>query len=442
MVFPDHFLLFLAGLPGVRRGIRWLWDQGPKGADIPNYRWVVMGLFSTCQTTGWMFPSTLGLLLPAISADLSLSPSQQGLLSSSAFWGNLALGIPISWWVSRYRPKTLTTVALALGALFFFVQGWAPVFAVLLAGRLFFGIAHLTAQPARALLTTQWFADREVVLATTFDNALFGLIVGVGFSATPFLLKSLGNDWRMTFNIFGAVFAAFTLLWMLLGRERVTAEYRRREVPREAGLVRGAVMHRDLWIAGLGFMGPAMATTAFISFFPTLMLDSYGVSLKWSGVLLGLTHLIGGASGLGFGYFVFVGGKRNHLLVVLGLLLAGTYMGMTLTGSLPLLLVLACINGIAWGYWPTLATVPYQLPGIRPREVAVANTLIFTMASAGFVLGPLIAGFLQEALGDLKLALILLSFTALFLTACGLFLRPPPLEALNALSRGKGTYSG
>ena len=414
----------------------------PDSEDSPNYRWVVMGLFSACFTTGGMFTFTLGLLLPSISADLSLSPGQQGLLGSSAFWGSLALGVPITWWVSRYRVKRLTTVAFALGALFFFIQGWAPVFAVLLAGRLLYGIGRLAAQPARALLTTQWFAVREVVLATSYDNALFGLIYGVGFAATPFLLKSLGNDWRMTFNIYGAVLAALTLLWLLLGRERVTAEYRRREVPREAGLLRGALMHRDVWIAGLGFMGPTMATGAFFSFFPTLMLDSYGVSLQWSGGMLGLTQFMGGASGLGIGYFVFVTGKRNSLLVVLGLLMAGTYMGMTQTGFLPLLLVLAATNGMAWGYWPALATVPFQLPGIRPREVAVANTFMLTMSSAGFVLGPLIAGFLQDALGDLRLTLTIVSFAALFLTASGVLLKPPPTEALGALEPGIPTLRG
>jgi MFS family permease len=155
------------------------------------------------------------------------------------------------------------------------------------------------------------------------------------------------------------------------------------------------------------------------------MLDSYGVSLPWSGGILALTQVTGGAWGLGIGYFVFVTGKRNSLLVILGLLMAGTYIEMTLTGSPPLLVVLALVNGSAWGYWPALATVPYQLPGIRPREVAVANTFMLTMSSAGFVLGPLIAGFLEDALGDLRLTLAIVSFSALLLTWTGLFLRPP-----------------
>ena len=442
------FLMTLAGLPGANRGIRWLLYQGPDSDVIPNYRWVVMGMWSICGTTGHMFASTLGFLLPAISADLNLSPSQQGLLASAAWWGTLSLGVPMSWWFSRYRVKNLTTVTLVLGTLLLFVQGWAPVFAVLLAGRLFAGISRLAADPARALLIQQWFTDREIVLANTFNNALYGLIFGGGFLATPFILKSLGNDWRMTFNIFGVLFAVLTLLWMLLGRDRVTAEYRRREVPREAGLLKGALMYRDLWIAGFGFMGVSLATSAFISFFPTLMLDAYNVSLQWSGGLLALATVIGGASGLGFGYLVFVTGKRNSFLGVLGLALACSYVGMTLTGSLSLLLGLVVLNGIAQGFWPLLATVAFQLQGIRPREVAVAITLNMTMSATGMTLGPLISGFLQDALGDLRLTLIIVSFAPLSVTAAGLLLRPRTLPvvagtgALDALGQGRRTSRG
>ena len=401
-----------------------------------------MGLYYTLTTTGWMFSSTIGLLLPAISADLDLSAGQQGVLGSATFWGALVLGIPMTWWFSRYRVLKVTTMSFALSTLFFFIQGWAPVFSVLLAGRLLFGVTRLAAQAARGILVRQWFSERESVLATTFDNALFGLIFGVGFLATPFLFKGLGDDWRMTLNIFGAISAALTFLWLLLGRERVTAEYRSRDVPREAGVLRGGLMYRDLWIVGMGFMGPTMATAAFIAFYPTLALEVHDVSLKWSGGVLAVTHTVGGAAGVGVGYLVFVTGKRNHLLAALGLVMAGTYIGMTWTGSLPLVLILAFINGISWGHWPALAAVVFQLPDIRPREVAVASTFTLTCGSAGLALGPLIAGFLQEALGDFRLTLSIVSLPALLLTAAGLLLTPPPTEVLGAVSRGKRAHSG
>ena len=99
-----------------------------------------MGLWMVSGVSGFMVLSTLGILLPVISAELRLSPLQQGLLGSSAFWGNIALAIPLSWWTSRYGPKALTSVTLVLGTAALFLQGWAPALAVLMAGRLAFGI--------------------------------------------------------------------------------------------------------------------------------------------------------------------------------------------------------------------------------------------------------------------------------------------------------------
>ena len=151
----------------------------PEPSDqVLGYRWVVMGLWLTASVSGFMIMSTLGILLPAISAELHLSPSQQGLLVSSAFWGNLALAIPLSWWTSRYGAKLLTTVTLVLGTLFLFLQGWAPAFGILIFGRLAFGITVIARQPARAFLMQQWFPQRQIVLVNSISNAMFGVVVG------------------------------------------------------------------------------------------------------------------------------------------------------------------------------------------------------------------------------------------------------------------------
>ena len=362
--------------------------------DVSSYRWTVLMLWNLCGSTGYMMISTLGILLPAISSTLGLSPGQQGLLGSSAFWGSLAFGIPMSWWASRFRVKALTTATLAFGSLFLFAQGLAPVFAALLAGRLAFGITRLAAEPARALLIQQWFPQRELVVANSISNAIWGVAVGGGFLATPFILSGIGDDWRLTYHVYGAYFAGLTLLWITFGRDRATKTRRPSETPQEAGHLMEALKHRDLWIAGLGFMGATAAWSAFLAFFPTLMLDTYDVPLRWTGGLLALGILVGGVSGLGIGYAVSITGQRKMLLIALGLLMAGSYIGMTLTGRLPLLVVLLLINGMTWGFWPILSTVPFQLRGIRPREVAVAVAFTMTMMSAGTAFGPLVTGFL------------------------------------------------
>ncbi len=402
------------------------------------YRWLVVGLYYTNVSSGAMFSSALGIMLPTITADLNLAPFQQGILGSSAFWASLVLGIPASWWFARYPVKAMTTVAFVLGGVFFFVQGMAPVFGVFLAGRLLFGICRLPSQPARAILIRQWFPGRDAVLATTLDNALFGVIFGGGLVAAQFLFRVLDDDWRMTLHIFGALLVALTLVWFLLGRERTAAEGQGPAVPRDAGDLMSGLMHRDLWLTGLGFLGPSMCLAAFVNFFPTLLRNEYGVSLwEWSGLILAMATSVGGAVGVGFGYFVFVTGKRNILLGVLGLVMAGTYAGMTLTGSLPILLGLALLNGVTWGHWPVLAAVPLQLPDLRPREAAVAATFSQTFGLGGLALGSLLAGFLYHALGDLREALFIVSFLGLLLAVGGILLRPPPADVLAAVASAK-----
>lgn len=405
--------------------------QVPDAAS--GYRWVVMGLWHFCSVSAFMVVATLGILLPAISAELHLSPSQQGMLASSTFWGNFALAIPLSWWTSRYSPKMLTTVTLLLGTFFIFVQGWAPSFLVLLAGRVAFGIVIIAQQPARAILTQQWFLPKDIVLVNSISNAMFGLVVGGGLAAAPFILGSLGGDWRSTIHSFGALFVVLSVLWIILGRDRRAVQRPSRETPQErgqnSGVVWGTLSYRDLWVGGFGFLGATMVWSAFLSFFPTLMLESYDIALRWSGAMLALSVLVGGVAGLGLSYLVITKNLGKPTLQVLGILMAGTYLGLALTGSIPLLVGLSLVNGIAWGFWPILFTIPFHLPGIRPRQVAVGLALTMMMTSGGIALGPLVTGFLQEILGGLRPALLIVSFAGLSLSAAGILL-PPGIVSL------------
>ena len=391
--------------------------------QVVAYRWVVMGIWLTASVSGFMIMSTIGILLPAISAELSLSPFQQGMLGSAAYWGNMALAIPMGWWTSRFAPKILTTITMILGTLSLVAQAVSPVFAVLILGRVAFGISVVARQPARAFLTQQWFPARQVVLVNSISNAMFGLVVGGGVAASPFILMALGGSWRSTLFSFVGLFAVMTILWMIFGRERVTSEYRQRLASQDASVLKGTLRYRDLWIGGLGFVGATTAWSGFLSFYPTLMLETHQMPLFWSGGILALGIFMGGICGLGFGWVVMVSDRGRTILLTTGATMAATFMAMTLTGSIPILLVLTFVNGIAWGFWPVLYSVPFHLPGIRPREVAVGLAFIQMSSSAGITLGPLATGLLQQATDDLGLSLAIVSFASLTLCMAGLVMK-------------------
>lgn len=369
-----------------------------------------------------MVLNTLGILLPAISAELSLSPGQQGLLGSASHWGNITLAIPLGWATSRFSPKWLTVTTLVMATACIFLQSWAPVFAVLLVGRLLFGISNIAQAPARALLTRQWFRAREVIIVNGLSNVFFGIVVGGGLALAPVILSAVGDDWRTTLRLFGFYFAGITLLWLLVGRDRVTQEIRKVDAESGLSVLKGALKYRDLWLCGFGFIGVSMSFGAFLAFYPTLMLEEYDIALTLSGGILASGVILGGVLGLGMGYAAATMAREGFFLQGLAVIMIASNIGMILTGWVPGLFLLSLTNGVAWAFFPILITVPFNLRGIRPRELAVAFSFTMMMTSIGTSLGPLITGFLTEASGDLKLSLFIMSFTSVSLILAGMTL--------------------
>ena len=395
-----------------------------------GYRWIVISLYLISNVSAQMVINTLGILLPAITADLSLSSGQKGLLGSAPFWSNIALALPLGFAGSRLSPKWLTAATLAGCALCLFLQSWAPVFAMLLLGRLLFGIGAIAQQPARALLMRQWFPPREVVLVNGISNVFFGLVVGGGLALAPVLLILLSDDWRTTLQVFGFYYLALLLLWLLIGRDRVTEEFAAAQLQPVLSLLRGALAHRDLWLCGGGFAGATMAFSAFLAFYPTLMLDEYGVSLRISGIALAVDVVLGGVAGLAAGYFAAAWQQEGRFLQILGIMMIASFAGMILSGDLTLIFLMAIINGIAWTFFPILITVPFNLRGIQPRQLAVAFTFTMMLISLGQALGPLFIGYIVELTANLKLAMLIISFFPATLIIAGATLtfgrRPTP----------------
>ena len=388
-----------------------------------RYRWTVISIWLFSSVSSFMVLNTLGILLPAISAELSLSPSQQGLLGSASHWGNIALAIPLSLATSRLSPKLLTAATITLATFCLFLQAWAPVFSVLLIGRLLFGVANIAQQPARALLTRQWFPPKEVIFVNGLSNVFFGLVVGGGLVLAPVILSMVGGDWRTTLQIFGFYFAGITILWLILGKTRTNEADQGVVGPQGWAVIKGALGHRDLWIGGMGFAGATASFGAFLAFYPTLMLEEYDISLQISGGILALGVIVGGIGGLAIAWAASTTGREGNFLQALGILMIVTNIGMITTGSLPFLFVVSFLNGVAWAFFPILVTVPFHLPGIRPRELAVAFSFTMMSTSVGTSLGPLFTGFLQEGFDSLKVALFIISFTSVSLIIAGSTLR-------------------
>ena len=390
------------------------------------YRWVVYTLFVMCNIMGFLIANTIGILLPAISSELDLTPTQQGMLSSAPFWANVGLMIVIALWVSRYSPKILTLVTVVLGGALILVQAWAQGFFGIFVGRLLFGVTMIAREPARSLLIRQWLPQKEVNHAGGISNLFFGIMVSGGVFLLPMLLNYFDGNWRDVMLTFAFIFFGLAIVWAIFGKENPLAEQEAEEKDGEFQIVVKIFRYKNVWFAGIGFLGVVMSFSSFNSFLPTLFVDSYNISLGKSGLIVGLYILPGGFSGVIVGLFCKSPKSRSFILILSGIVITLTYGAMTLVDSYHWLILLALANGLAWGFFPLLYMVPFHISGIKPREIAVSVATVMTMASIGSEMGTTLRRYMQESLGSLETSLTYISIAPMTLLIAGILLRKAP----------------
>ena len=159
-----------------------------------GFRWVVLTHLGLANGTVVLFVLSLGVMLPSISKDLGLSPTMQGLLGSSALFGNLVLALPLSIVLSRYSGRIVLLGALVAMSVFGVGQAWAPVFAILLISRWLFGQAAAAMHPARTLLINQWFPRREIIFANGLFNGTYGIAALMALGLLPLCSRMAGQQ--------------------------------------------------------------------------------------------------------------------------------------------------------------------------------------------------------------------------------------------------------
>ena len=407
--------------------------------SYPSYRFLILGFLGLSNVLNSMIVLSLGILLPSITEDLGLSPSEQGWLGSSMFLGSVFLSLPAGLWLSRFSAKRVLLVALSLGSICVFLQSWAPVFGVLLLGRLAFGVVMVARQPPRAILTAQWFPRREVVMVNGLVNSTYGLSAVIIFLLTPYLLLWLDNSWRITLMVYGIAFSVIAVAWAIAGRERRAAGdlYVSNNLP-GAGLLRSAVRHKELWYMSIGMLGVLIMEYALFTFWPTLMLEKYEIPLTTTGLMLFLAAVTESVGSMVLAVYLMRVVKREFrrpLVIALVILLVGSAIGMMLTDSIPFLFLLVILHGLGFSFMPLVWTIPFELPGMTSREIAVASGLIETAARGGGVAGPVIAGFLHEASGDLAFSLVITSLFGLSMAGAAMMLyrKGPDREAASTV---------
>jgi predicted MFS family arabinose efflux permease len=375
----------------------------------PPRGWIVV-LLSRLQTSSIILTSyTFGVFLPFISHDLHLSPLEAGLLQSSWWVTSAVLALPCSVWFSRVRPVPLVLISLVLGLPFLVLQGLARTFVSLFLARFFFVLCHLIATPARPLLLQQWAAPSQYALINAVGLSLHSLLLAAAIGTSAWLITAIGS-WRLVYGLHSGLLVVQTLAWWIIAREDHAPVQGLTHALEESQPtpLRALRVYPQGWLLGITVLALSATWTAIVTFLPTLLLEQHSMPPMRSGPLLGCLYyglipcaLLGGV----------IDKRVQHRKLLLWVpALCNTVFGVLITyTSAPwLLMVLLTGVGVVWIVSPVIEVLPFEFPGIRPREVAVLTSLVKTCSGLGFALGPMVVGLVAQLTGSLQQGLLVL----------------------------------
>ena len=378
-------------------------------ARTPARGWAVALLSRLHMSSVMLISFTFGVFLPFVRQDLALSPLEVGLLQGVWWVTSAVLSLPCSVWFSRCRPIPLVLVSLVLDVPLLVLQGLAESFWMLLLARFGFILCHVISTPARPLLLHQWVVPRQYAMVNAIGLSQHSSAAGSGHEYQRGAHYRCGQLAPGLFHPGRSIPGADPCL-----AHRGTGGQGPRPGLQQAGQdlqgspLRALHVYPQGWCLGVVMFALSATWTTLVTFLPTLLLENGGMAPTFSGPLLGFLYygLIPG--GLLGGVLEKKVRQRKLLLWIpaLGNMLFG--MAITHTTSSWLLMVLLTGVGLVWIASPIMEILPFELPAIHPREVAVIVSLVKTLSGLGFAIGPMVTGIVAQWTGSLQTGLLVL----------------------------------
>lgn len=407
-------------------------DDGPGGQRRTNYRWVVLGLIFIMYTVAFADRANVGIALPLIKQEFSLSNAQVGLIASLFSIAYAACQFPAGLLVRRFGVRRIAPLFMTLTSLTAATAGLAGSVLALQASRVVLGVVEAPIGLAMMTTINNWFPRREKGTAAGIFSAAtkFGPVIVPPIGAL--IIASYG--WRPVFFAFAAPGVVVAALWYFLVAERPslsrhvnTAEadyiaqagdngpavdHAARERPRLDRLMRARAFEPidtvkaliaswTVWGVALCYLLVQSVVSVILFLLPLYLTEVKKLSIMNVG-LVAAAPFAGAVVGNVIGGLVsdrIFGGRRKPMMLVT---FAATVCSMWLLTAAPdavlLLAFLLFVTGVllAVGYSPYSI---YAAPMTSARTFPIAVSIINTMGQIGTALAPLVTGVVLDSYG-------------------------------------------
>lgn len=181
--------------------------------SIGYYRWVVIALVFVVYTAAYADRANIGIALPFIKKEFSLSNTQAGMLASAFTFVYAFSQIPAAFVIGKFGVRRSLPLFMVLTSLTTLAIGLSPALGMILALRFLLGLVEAPLPVATMTTINNWFPKHEK-----------GTAAGVLLAATkfaPLLVPPLGAlilmsfGWRSIFVILAVPGTILAVVWAI-----------------------------------------------------------------------------------------------------------------------------------------------------------------------------------------------------------------------------------
>jgi sugar phosphate permease len=183
-------------------------------------RWKIFAVLAFMYVLAYFYRVSMAVVAKDLSAELGLSASRLGTLSSLFFYVYAFAQIPLGPMIDHFGGRRIIILSGLLTVCGTFLFALAPAFPAVLAGRVLMGIGTASVLMASLKVFGNWFSPREFATISGFMVAIGNL--GNLSATAPLALAVSKFGWRHPFLAIGVLQAFAVLLVYIVASDAPT----------------------------------------------------------------------------------------------------------------------------------------------------------------------------------------------------------------------------
>jgi sugar phosphate permease len=387
------------------------------GSSI-HYGWIVilMGLLTTVGAHGFG-RFAYSMINPSMIDGLGLSYSQVGNLAAWNFIGYLVLAIVGGFLASRFGPRIVIALSLALMGITMILTGTATSYVFALVMRLMTGLGNGSAFVPAMALASIWFSAPKRGLATGIVTAGIGLGFALSGLLVPPILSGYGEEgWRYCWFYLGIlVLIVAGVAWAFIRNRpgdlglkqlgRAGTDGGGEKKPTNRSDWQTVCRLGPMWHLGAVYFMFGFSYVIYINFFATFLIKEIGWSHDQAGNLFTFLGILSIFCGLLWGGISDIIGRRGGAALAY-IALTVSYGLFALFRSPAAFYASAVFFGLtAWAIPTIMAAAAGDYLGPRLAPAGLGFTTLFF--GIGQAIGPALGGRLADYTGSFTFPFLL-----------------------------------